>query len=619
LSTPNEPKDANDSQPGELAKGLAPVRDATGLPPPQGEELRARVINVGLPKMPRPPQRLAVEIAELLQRENVLFKMGKELGQIDPNTGEWEAMDAHRFVTWIKNTADIMPICGYHKETGVPIEAGLGVDQARVVLRSDDMKVKMPVIDRIHHVKLPILRQEKDERGLPKLELLRPGYDATSRTFTTLGGPDFDEDMDFDAAVDLLWKRFGNFSWRDQERDFPIHLAAMLSMFCRGMLKSRVPLIVYNANIVESGKTLLAWFVSWVTHGTKETRPLIPESDERLIDTLDTIAKAKNPYLIFDNIDWGNKEIKNPILDEWITKSEHVFRLKGGNTEHKEKLECMTIMTGNQVKLSADLQGRALICDIWNPLSAEERPPLPVGTICFDDEYFEEQDHRGEYLAAFWALVKRWDKLGRPVMPGRAMSRFPAWSRVIPSIVWHAGQEAGGTNWNCLKPSGNVMVGDQSSREYKQLAQYAVAEFGLDPAGGFKEEFEVSVAQLAGIARRYQIATEKLYPEKTIEDVRSTENDKGGWKWKKVAETFELAADMDEDKAEEADKNRQASEWLSAKSKSSFGIVLTKKVHDLEFRGPDGYLYLFRHVPHSAPTVYRVKRVTTGPRAAQVV
>ena len=63
MSTANEGKDGTTPEPGELAKGLAPVRDATGLPPAQGEELKARVINVGLPKMPRPPQTLALEIA----------------------------------------------------------------------------------------------------------------------------------------------------------------------------------------------------------------------------------------------------------------------------------------------------------------------------------------------------------------------------------------------------------------------------------------------------------------------------------------------------------------------------------------------------------------------------
>jgi hypothetical protein len=318
-------------------------------------------------------------------------------------------------------------------------------------------------------------------------------------------------------------------------------------------------------------------------------------------------VKARSPYLFFDNVDWKGHEIRNALLDEFLTKKDHVFRVKGGSDQLRTKVECVTIMTGNGVKLSIDLQNRSLICDFWNSLPAEERPDLPEDAIVFDDEYFENQQARSDYLAALYALVRAWDEDKRPLMPGRMMSKYATWSKVIPSIVWHAGKKAANRDWNCLRPSANVMTGDQGTREYRELARRAIAEFGMAKEGGFKEEFEVSVAQLAGVARRYQIATEKLYPEKTTEDVRATESEHKGWKYKEMAKDFKLTAE-DQDVAIEAEKNRQASEWLSAKSRSSFGLVLTAKLHDLSFTGPDGFLYLFRHVPNASPAVYRVKR-----------
>ena len=603
---------------GELAKGLAPLREAAGLPPGEGAELKARVLEVGRPREPRPPQRVAVECADMLKNETLLFRMGKELGEIDPATGEWEAMDAHKFVTWIKNTAGIFPWTGdYRKADGGPVEAALGVEQARLILKSNDMRVKMPVIERIQHVKLPILREEKDARGLNKIEMLKTGWDPRSLTFTTLGGPDYDEKMDFDFAVNLLWKRFQHFSWRNRDRDWPIHLAAMLTMFCRGIFRGKAPMLVYSANIQESGKTTLAWFDTWITHGTIYSRPLLEDDDQALRDTMDTVAKERDPYLFFDNVDWGNKEVKSPLLDEWLTKRDHAFRVKGVSGQHKTRLECVTLLTANNCKLSADLQRRSLVCDLWNPLPAAERPPLPADAVFFDDEYFERQEERATYLAALYALVRRWDEDGRPLGPGRPLGSFRNWSMVVPSIVWHAGKAAGDCKWDCLAPSGNEMIGDQTSREYRELARRAIAEFGIAKEGGLKGEFEISVAQFAGVARRHQIATVKLYPEKTTEDVRATEGAHGGWKYKRPATTFELAGDDDDGAIEEAEKNRQAAEWLSPKTRSSFGIALMDNLHDRQFKGPDGFLYLFKHVPNSAPVVYRVVRESTGIGPAQ--
>lgn len=604
----HEPEDQAKRPAGELASGLAPLRDDAGLPPGAGAELNARVLEVGLPRQPRPPQRLALEITEMLKHERLLFRMGKELGEIDPATGEWEPMDAHKFVTWIKNTANIFPWTGaYHAKTGHKVEGALGVEQARLILRSNDLRVKMPVIERIHHVKLPILRADG------KIEMLRPGYDADSKTFTTLGGPDYDERMDFEEAVNLLWKRFQHFSWRDRDRDWSIHLAAMLTMFSRGITQGKAPMLVYSSNIQESGKTTLAWFVTWITHGTLYSRPLLEDTEEKLQDTLDTVAKERDPYLFFDNVDWGNKEVKSALLDEWLTKRDHAFRVKGITGQHKTRLECVTLLTANNAKLSADLQRRSLMCDLWNPLPAVERPPLPADAILFDDEYFERQEERAAYLAALYALVRRWDQDGRPAGPGRAKGSFRNWSMVVPAIVWHAGRTAGDCKWDCLAPTGNEMIGDQAGREYRELARRAISEFGPGKDGGYKAEFEVSVAQFAGVARRHQIATEKLWPEKTIEDVRATEGDHRGWKYRPGAEDFELASDADgEQDAQEMEKNRQASEWLSAKSRSSFGIALMHNVHDRQFKGPDGALYLFRHVPNSAPVVYRVTRESVG-------
>lgn len=597
---PTPPDDALPEDPKlrKLANSLRGMCDAAGVEQPEETLLSASTLNVGPPKFPQPPQLLSARVSQLLQGRNLLFRRGHELGKVNGMTGKWEAMSAEAFCTWLPNTAGIHPISGFHKESGAPMVTGMGVGQARLILASDDVRNKMPVIEGINHVKMPVFREAKD--GKEAMELLSCGYDAPSKIFTTFGGPDFDEKMEFKAAVEYLWQLFRFFAWRNPQRDWPIVLAGMVTMFGRGLYRGKAPAFIVNANIQASGKSRIGQYICWVVHNTNYTRPLLEDSDEKLQDTLETAAKAQKPYVLFDNVDWGNKTIIAPLLDEWITSHGKEFRIKGVSEDWEGGLRAVTLLTGNNLKLSDDLQRRSLMADLWNPLAAEERPPLPKDAVVLNDKFFLNPKNRDTALAALWSICRHWDLDGRPAYINREYASFEDWSLVIPEVVAHAGRCLG-QEWNCMLPPENPEIGNKRSVEYKDLARRAIAEFGLDPEGGFREVFEVSVANLAGVARRYQVATEKLWPEMTTADVRSTENDKGGFRAKSLP-------DLEGDELEQ-EIERQASEYLSPKTRSSFGTVVKNNLNERQFLGPDGYYYEFRAVQHAAPARYRVSRV----------
>lgn len=555
-----------------------------------------------------PPDELCAKVADILgdpSGAEGLFVFNGDLVTVEPRTGVVTPMKSATFRTWLPGARNVMPVVKWEKETGLPIKGGLRKDDADVILNSEILRSRLPVLTGVHKVRMPVQDGQVDERGLRPWRLLRRGYDESTGIFTA-ASLDYDEDMPFDDAVNYFYRLFHTFSWRNENRDFAIHLATLVTMFCPGLYAGRPPATIYNANIQSSGKTNLAWYVTWLVHGSRETKPLPEEQEARLIETLNSVALMGDPYVLFDNVDWGSKPVRSQFLDQWISGEEWSFRKLNTNTTVAPQLRAVTLMTGNTMRVSPDIQRRALMVDLWNPQSATERV-LPPDAVLFDGDFFRSEQRRKEGLAALWSIVKAWDQAGRPMKDGKQLATFESWSRVVPQIVWHAGQAAGGRAWDCLAPSSNEEIGDKDTREYKLLAEMAIAEFGRDGNGDMQEAFEVTVQQFAGVARRNAVAVGALWPEQDVAAVMTTEGKKDGWK-------FEPPATDDfppQEGGDEVARMRSASEWMTPKTRSSFGKALDGRMNDRYFSGPDGQLYHLRKLPRVSPARYAVARVKT--------
>jgi hypothetical protein len=582
-----------------LADGLRDVARSAGLPEPAAVESQARSLFLGLAS-----DELANKVADILgcaDGSEELFVFQDELVTVDALTGQIKLMKSASFRTWLPSARSVMPIKSWTKE-GEPIKGSLTKDQAEVILNSDILRARLPVLKAVHHVRLPWLDDEKDERGLRKLRLLSRGYDQPTGIYTA-GALDFDADMELFDAVNYFYELFRTFAWRNESRDFAIHLAALVTMFGRGLYEAKAPMFVYNANIQESGKTTLAWYATWLCHGTKATKPLLQDQEGKLQETLNSMALAGAAYTIFDNVDWGNKPVKTELLDQWISNDEWDFRRLNTNSMIAPKLRGVTLMTGNNLKVSTDIQRRSLMIDLWNPLAGADRV-LPPGATLIDGHFFADQANRKRGLMALWAIIREWDKAGRPKKEGRLLGSFESWAAVVPAVVAFAGREAGGKVWDCMALSSNEEIGDKDAREYRAMAEMALAEFGRDADKvTMLPTFEITVQQFAGVARRNSVATFALWPEQDVDAVLTTEGKKDGWKYEPApCEDFPPPN-------EEEQRARSASEWLTPKTRSSFGKALDQRLNDLFFTGPDGYQYHVKKRPRMSPARYAVTRV----------
>lgn len=561
MSTNND--DARHEAPdsSELAGGLSALREQAGLPATEDEALKARVVKTKLPI----DDIIGKIVGFLKSGEYEIYRRGNEIGTVDQKSGEWRVMTARRFRSWLPMNCGILPVERFQKDESAdgtpiwrPIKGELTLDQAATILESDELRVKLPVIESIHKVKLPVWREALDERdsekrkGFRKLELLQHGYDPETLTYTLRGGIDYDEGQDPNEGLKFLKHLLEYFPWADR-RSLAVQVAGMMTIFCAKLFRGRSPMFLWNANLPGSGKSRLAELCLTPVHGSAARAGFSYEDKAEVKKELDAAAQAFAPYIFFDDLQRG--KIRNEHLQRWLTAPDWSCRVLGSKELWKGRLYAATLMTGNEVKVNDDLERRTLVVDLFARVSARERV-LPNDTITLDDEFFADENRMAQVLAAMWGLMKWWDENERPKTSDKPLDSFEGWSRVVPAVVECAGFG------NALAPFDAPDAGNTEAREMERLVKLVIKELmPTRPTSMPADEphvHEITLQQVVGVARRNGLFQEILW---TTDAVLESEGDKGGFRAKK-------AADFEPDGE---DLRSQAELWMNPSMRSKWG------------------------------------------------
>lgn len=598
---------AKDERLALIAERLRPMYERAGLPLPDDVALSGPVLFVGAESTRPPVQRVARLLSDLLSGRNLLFMRGKEVGEIDSITGEWTPMTPHVFVTWIWERAGVMPVKSYAQnaedptQKRRPIEGELGVEQARLILASPNFRSKLPVVEQINRVKLPVFRDELDEgerpsrKGFRKIELLQPGYDAATRTYTTLGAEDYDETLDPQEAVKWLQLLLRDFPWGDQERSRSVFVCAFLTLFCRNLYLGKAPLFLFVSNLPGSGKSMLTRVCIEPVVGAEGTAPSGWNRDDRqeTRKEMDAAAQEYAPALWFDDVD--RCKVMGSDMNRWLTGRTWACRVMGTKERFKGALVAVTFMTGNGVTVDDNLERRTLWVDLFARKKSSERNKAD-DRIELDEGFFANDANMRKCLSVMWALVRWWDQeQDRLVTDQRPLESFENWSRVVPSIAAAAGFNKG------LTPYESPDSGNQEGREWKVLAQALIEEYCI---GRSATAAEVTMRDVIRAARLRGLFQDKLL---SLDQVLKELDEKASLKkftWKQVEEVVTHAPDPDDPIAELStrstrdpppeEKRLQAAEWTDRSMDSAWAKAWRKAaVAGQYFSGSDGRDYSF--------------------------
>ena len=572
------------------AERLRGMYDRAGVQQPDELAMAAPELFVGGEKSRPPVQVLARKLAELLSGKQLLFMRGKEIGTINEMSGEWEAMTPHSFATWVPQVAGIVLVKHYDADpkTGKKhIEEGeLGVDVSRVILASTELRVRLPVVEQINRVRLPVYREKLDERddparkGYRKIELLPEGYDAETKTFTIAGGMSYDDKLEENAAYQWLQHLVRDFQWGDEERSKAVFVQAFLTLFCRNLYLGKSPMFMFTSNLPGSGKSMLTRLCIEPVMGAG-TAPSGWNRDDKqeTRKELDAYAQDFSPFIWFDDVD--RCKVVSSDLNRWLTSSTWACRVMGSKEKFNGPLRAVTFLTGNQVTLDDNLERRTLVVDLFARQQARERV-IAADRIELDEEFFTAtESNMAKCLAVMWAFVRIWDDYGRNVTKQRPLESFKQWSLCVPSIAEQCGFTKG------LAAYESPDSGNNEGREWRELVQALIAEHCTAPD---TDRAEISMREVVKCARLHGLFAEKLDTLDSVHRELQRQADMKKHKWKLMKDEEE---GLERDPTE-AEQRMQAAEWTDKATDSSWAKAWRKSaVAGQHFLGKDGKLYQF--------------------------
>ena len=470
-----------------LRERLAPVAASMGarVPMPEGESSGARIA----PKVNLSwsiGRRMGRELGQLVSNCGI-FRMGERIVTVDDLTGRVQTMTSRRLGSWLEQWVETVKMDRYGEERPTT----MGEQLAKQVLESDQFRYALKELQGVHPVRMPVLRD-----GGKRPELLKPGYDEATGIFTCHSVP-YDTGMDIEEARGVFFELLKSYPFADlggdgrgfwNNRSVAVQAVMMLGNFCRGFFPRGVlrPMALIIGNQPGTGKGTLAQMqlapVWWMPHLGRK-----PKDDAEFEKRLDTAALVFAPYLILDDIGGG---LFSNALNAWLTEPVHSGRLFKTQEEFEAANVTQVIATGNQIKLTRDLDRRSLIVELHLAGEVEGRNFDKV----IDPLYLASHSTRARILSAMWSMVRHWGEVGGCVRADNVKPSFEAWSSVMGGLT-----RAAGFADPLEKPDLGV-GGDEETSVWKEFLARLAGE-GIMPGEGSRD---FTVAQMLDQAKAWE-------------------------------------------------------------------------------------------------------------------
>jgi hypothetical protein len=366
----------------------------------------------------------ARELGKILASKDIFTRGGLVFTVNDREDG-LTPMTAEILRTWIE---DFLVLFKVRKLTGtdeaIQFKRTITQTDAAGILASPQFTAQLQRIERFSPVRMPVIRRDGH------IELLPQGYDAETKSFTCDAVPII-TGMELADAREIIDEILAEFVFADGGRSKAVAMAAMLTVFGRGLLpsKSLRPCFIFLANAEGAGKTLLVKCATVPVLGYAPAGSKPADEDEMRKALLAAVLEAR-PVIFFDN---AKRHIASAALEGLLSAQDYEGRILGQTKTFRGENNATVFVTGNSCTVSPDMRRRSLFCELF--LEAERA----------EDRVFENNlevpallERRADILTALWAMIQDWDKHKRP-KPSRSNSSFTDWSEIIGGIVEHAG------------------------------------------------------------------------------------------------------------------------------------------------------------------------------------
>ena len=259
-----------------------------------------------------------------------------------------------------------------------------------------------------------------------------PGYHADTRVWLAPGAcPRGLPCPSAAQALGLLREWLAGFPFAD-EASFAHTLAALLTPMLRAEIEGPVPMVVIEAPVAGTGKSLLAEVCAWVAGGVPAVAAPLATHDEERRKSIITLFSLGSPVIWLDNVD---RKLDDPVLALAVTTGRVQDRALGTQRVMTLTTHAQVIVTANNLELTRDLERRSVRVRLDAGL---DRPELRGGFAIADLRRWTGA-RLPELREALYGLVRAWVEQGCPAYHGERRGSFERWSEVVGGVLAVAG------------------------------------------------------------------------------------------------------------------------------------------------------------------------------------
>lgn len=270
-----------------------------------------------------------------------------------------------------------------------------------------------------------------------------PGYDLQTRLFYSPDQglvlpeiPDQPNVHEVQASVDMLLELIGDFPFADQASRANA-LSILFSILMRPVIAGHIPLVIVDAPVQGSGKTLLVTALGTIAVGSVAGESIpSKQNDDEWRKKITSILLSATPFVLLDNIP-DNTTIDTPALAAALTTYEWSDRLLGKNDSVRLPSRAVWAATGNNLRVAGDIPRRSYSVR----LDANAERPWERTGFRIDGMDAYVAGHRGQLLSAAFTIIRAWYVAGKPRAVVPPFGSFEDWVSTVGGVLALAGIE----------------------------------------------------------------------------------------------------------------------------------------------------------------------------------
>lgn len=424
---------------------------------------------------------------------------------------EKKEMTASRFTTWVTEYCRF-----YSPKSGI---TSLSPAQAQIILDSDQLSRRIPRIDSLCPIRLPIIDpHSKNLHFIPA----KVGYDSETKIYTLDTIPiNWGKIYPLETCRRTLITIFSEFALDGgliggpgdestavspvQSPSLGACVTAMLGQFLHHLI-SLFPLILLNANKRGTGKTFLAKVCLAPVWG--EVSPSNYSTDENeLKKMLNSFLFTGEPICLLDDV----KSLNNNTLNRYITSSRIKDRELSTNRMFDKPQRMQFFATGNNLKSSEDIERRSIPIDLFFARDLKKRQ----FAYRVSEASLKSKTWRADVLQVLWSILVHWERAGHPAHVRRgALLSFDTYAFFAINPVIHAGF-ANPLGTRIIKLDSGDAMGHALVEVIIAIADSILPEYTNAPHKGLYKDFRIpDLIERADAMDKLDIVTNGAYDTK---------------------------------------------------------------------------------------------------------